>query len=95
MIIYRPHKGSFEKSILLAKEYNNEDEMKKDIVKDWGEDYISIEDIVIYGEPREEIRSGWKNMRSVCSKRFGNTDNIKEYGVPQCIGFCATEYLKS
>ena len=30
-------------------------------------------------------RIGWKNVRHVCVKRFGDEDFMKEYGCPQCL----------
>jgi len=91
MIIYRPHRGKLIDSIAEAKEFNNEDEMKKYIVEEW-DNYFSMEDIVIYDEIRKDDRIGWNDVRNVCTKRFGIQDNISEYGYPQCIGMCATDY---
>ena len=35
MIIYRPHRGSLADAMAEAKEFNNEQEMKEYIVKQW------------------------------------------------------------
>lgn len=91
MIVYRPHRGSLVKAMQEAKEFNNEQEMKEYIVKDW-QGYFSIEDIVIDNHPYNDERNGWKDTRYVCSNRFGKQDNLALYGVPQCIGMCATIY---
>ena len=93
MIIYRPHRGNLADAMVEAKEFNSEQEMKEYIVKQW-DGYFSIEDIVILGDPYNDERIGWEDTRYVCSKRFGDQDNIVKYGVPQCIGMCATKYIK-
>lgn len=93
MIIYRPHRGSLFDAMLEAKEFNNEQEMKEYIVKQW-DSYFSIGDIVIIDEPRNDKRIGWEDSKYVCSKRFGKQDNIALYGTPQCVGMCATIYNK-
>jgi len=48
--------------------------------------------LLLMVNPTYDNRSGWKDTRYVCTKRFGDKDNIKLYGVPQCIGMCATDY---
>ena len=93
MIIYRPHRGSLAEAMEEAKEFNNEQEMKEHIANQW-DGYISVDDIVITDNPHNDDRIGWKDTRYVCTKRFGEQDNIAVYGVPQCIGMCATEYKK-
>jgi hypothetical protein len=65
--------------------------MKEYIVKEW-DGYFPVEDIVIYGKSVNDDRNGWKDTRYVCTKSFGEQDNIKLYGCPQCIGMCATDY---
>lgn len=91
MIIYRPHRGSLSEAMDEAKEFKDIQEMKEFIVKEW-DGYFSVEDIVIEGKPTNDERIGWQDTRYVCSKRFGNQDNIAIYGVAQCIGMCATIY---
>lgn len=54
--------------------------------------FFSLLDIVIDGEAFDDDRCGWHDTRYVCVKRMGNKDYIKEYGLPQCIGMCATDY---
>ena len=49
---------------------------------------FEIYDIVINEESVEDKRNGWKDTRYVCVKRMGN----EIYPIPQCIGFCATDY---
>jgi len=93
MIIYRPHKGSLVDAMAEAKEFNNEQEMKEYIVKYW-DNYLSLDDIVIDDNPINDDRIGWKDTRYVCTKRLGEDDYMKKYGYPQCIGMCATNYVK-
>lgn len=93
MIIYRPHRELLADAMAEAKEFNSEQEMKEYIVKQY-DGYFSIEDIVILGDPYNDERIGWEDTRYVCTKRFGDQDYIVKYGVPQCIGMCATKYIK-
>jgi len=94
MIIFRPHRGSLIEAMAEAKEFDNVQEMKEYIVKDWN-NYFSIDDVVIINEPHEDERVGWKDTKYVCTKRFGEQDNIALCGYPQCIGMCATDYIKN
>ncbi len=91
MIIFRPHRGSLSEAMSEAKEFENEEQMKEYIVSKWY-GYISVEDIVIDDNARNDDRNGWKDTMYVCTKRMGDDDYIKEYGTPQCIGMCATDY---
>lgn len=91
MIIYRPHRGSLADAMAEAKEFNNEQEMKEYIVKQW-DGYISVDDIVIDDNAHNDDRIGWKDTRYVCTKRLGNDNYIEKYEHPQCIGMCATIY---
>lgn len=93
MIIFRPHRRTLDEAMAEAKEFETEEEMKKYISKDW-DGLIDVEDIVIDSRSVNDDRIGWEDSRYVCTKRFGNQDNMKLYGVPQCIGMCATIYKK-
>lgn len=93
MIIYRPHRSTLSQAMSEAKEFENEDDMKKYISEDWN-GLISFEDIVIDDEVTNDNRIGWKDSRYVCTKRCGKDNYMKLYGVPQCIGMCATDYKK-
>lgn len=93
MIIYRPHRGSLANAMEEVKEFNDELEMKEYIVKQWN-GHISFDDIVIADNPHNDDRIGWIDTRYVCTKKLGEDDYIKKYGHPQCIGMCATEYIK-
>ena len=75
------------------KEFESEYAMKKYIVEQWY-NMFSIEDIVLSEEIMNDERIGWEDTRYVCTKRLGNEDYIEKYGVPQCIGMCATKFLK-
>lgn len=95
MILFRPIKGSLSEAMQLVKEFETENDMKDYISKRWGGDYISFDDIIIDDKSFDESdRNGWKNTKYVLTKTMGDTDCIAEYGVPQCIGYCATEYDK-
>jgi hypothetical protein len=93
MIIYRPHRGRLDEAMKEAVEFNNIQEMKEYIVEEW-DGYFSVDDIVIGDDIMNDERNGWKDTRHVCTKWFGEDDNIKLYGCPQCIGWCATDYKK-
>ena len=59
------------------------------------DDETQADDIVINKESAvNDDRIGWEDSMYVCVKRMGSEDYIKEYGVPQCIGICATKYKK-
>jgi hypothetical protein len=92
MIKYRPHRGGLADSMAEAREFATIDEMKEYIYKIWndkpGKEWFSIEDIVIGKSIGNDDRIGWKNVRHVCIKRFGNEDYIEKYGCPQCIAWC-------
>ena len=99
MIIFRPHRGSLSEALEEAKEFNNVDEMKEYIVKQWNDGWtgrgklFTIDDIVI--DEKSVVcdeRCGWRDTMYVCVKRMGNEDYMKKYGAPQCIGMCATDY---
>jgi phosphate uptake regulator len=102
-MIYRPHRGGLRESLELAKEFKTEEEMKQFIYESYKKllddntvlTPFDIEDIVIkYDEKTDDNRCGWHDTMYVCVKRFYNQDYIKEYGCPQCIGMCATNYEK-
>lgn len=93
-IIYRPHGGGtvFD-SLEKAKEFDNIQQMKEYVVEQWN-NLFSDKDVVIMNESVEDKRINWKDVRHVCIKRLANEDYILKYGTPQCIGYCATEYIK-
>lgn len=92
MIIYRPHHEMLEDAMADAKEFDSIEEMKRYIVENAeeirGVKPFSVEDIVIGEYLCEDYRIGWKDVRHVCVKRYFD----EEYSIPQCIGYCATEY---
>lgn len=91
-IIYRPHRGgSVFDTIKEAREFNNIQEMKEYIVKQWDNNF-SIDDVMIKDESNNDDRINWKDVRYVCIKRLGKEDYMSKYGSPQCIGYCATDY---
>lgn len=93
MIIYRPHRGSLTDAMEEAKEFNSLQEMKEYIVGQWN-GYITVDDIVLDNDTICDDRINWDDVRYVCTKRMGSEDYIEKYGVPQCIGYCATVYSK-
>ncbi len=100
MIIYRPHRGSLEKSMKEAKEFKSFEELKKYLLEHYkrlvpGIVPFETGDIVIDDEDMcDDDRCGWHDTRYVCVKRFFEDDYMEMYGCPQCIGFCATNYEK-
>ncbi len=99
MIIFRPHRRSLDEALEEAKEFNNVEEMKEYIVKQWHDGWagqcelFTADDIVIDEESAVyDKRCGWRDTMYVCVKRMGNEDYMKMYGAPQCIGMCATDY---
>ena len=96
MVIYRPHRGGLAESMAEAVQFDDFNSMKEYIVKKdgevWGKPMLSVDDIVIDEEISSDERIGWKDVRYVCTKRYGSEDFIKKYGCPQCIGYCATKY---
>jgi hypothetical protein len=90
-IIFRPHRGSLKDAMKEVKEFDNEDEMKRYVVKQW-DSYFDITDVVIMDDTHEDNRIGWKDARFVCMKRLGKKDFMDLYGAPQCVGMCATDY---
>lgn len=96
MVIYRPHRGGLAEAMLEAKEFESFEDMKRYIYENAatnnGKKAFEIKDIVIGDDKSDDPRTGWKDTREVCIKRFFNANYIKLYGKPQCIGYCATEH---
>ena len=46
---------------------------------------FSRDDIIINEPIGDDDRIGWKNVRHICVKRYGN----EVYDIPQCIGMCS------
>lgn len=95
MIIYRPQRGGLQEAMLEAKEFENEEEMKRYIVKEHSKLFslppFDVCDIVINKKAFCDERIGWWDTRYVCVKRYFN----EIYDCPQCIGYCATDYRKN
>ena len=84
---YRPHRGSLEDSISLAKTFDSPSEMFDHIIKEWG-GLIDKEDLSIGKEDwGPDPRIDWPNCHYVLTKRCGETT----YDIPQCIGMCCYE----
>ena len=88
MIIFRPHRSSLDETMKEAKEFDDVEKMKEYIVELWNRKWhgsqklFTTDDIVINKES------------ALNDDRMGSEEYIKEYGVPQCIGICATKYKK-
>lgn len=101
MIIFRPNRRMLDEAMAEAKKFDTVEEMKEHIVKVWHEGWdgpeelFTVDDIVIDEKSAvKDDRIGWEDSMYVCVKRMGKTDYIKTYGIPQCIGMCATKYKK-
>lgn len=101
MIIFRPHRSSLDETMKEAKEFDDVEKMKEYIVELWNRKWhgsqklFTTDDIVINKESAvNDDRIEWEDSMYVCVKRMGSEDYIKEYGVLQCIGICATKYKK-
>ena len=99
MIIFRPHRSSLDETMKEAKEFDDVEKMKEYIVELWNRKWhgsqklFTTDDIVINKESAvNDDRIGWEDSMYVCVKRMGSEAYIKEYGVRQCIGICATNY---
>jgi len=100
MVIYRPHRELLEDAMKEVKEFNTFDDMKEHVVKTCGmlngASLFTVDDVVINEEyVNKDDRIGWQDSMYVCIKRLGNDDYMKIYGKPQCIGMCATVYMKN
>lgn len=96
MVIYRPHCGGLAEAMAEAREFESFEDMKRYIYEQ-AEDFngikpFEIEDIVVADDLHEDWRVGWNDSRHVGIKRYFNEDYMKKYGVPQCVGQCATDY---
>ncbi|MFR5022818.1 MAG: hypothetical protein ACLUCA_11120 [Mediterraneibacter gnavus] len=76
-------------SIDGAKEFDTIDQMYDYILNDWntGYDFFDREDLSISEDFGRDERINWKELRYVCTKRFGKDI----YDAPQCIGYCSIE----
>lgn len=85
---YRPHRGLLADAMAEAKEFSTIDEMLDYIYIDHKNKYgelFSRDDIIINDPIGDDDRIGWKNVRHICVKRYGN----EVYDIPQCIGMCS------
>lgn len=87
--MYRPHKGTLADSMAEKKEFLTKDEMFKYIARNtFGS--VSKEDLLIDEEMAvDDDRIGWKSVRMVLTKRYGDCDYMEKYNCPQCIGYCS------
>ena len=93
-VIYRPQRGSLERSVEDAIIFDSAEKMKEYIVDHYYKVFkykmFDIDDIVLNGEKEghEDERIGWHDVRYVCVKRMGEV----VYDHPQCIGMWATQW---
>lgn len=89
MIKYRPHKGMLSKSMKDEMEFDNIDQLYDYLLEYWNywDKIFEREDLSITKDFGQDDRINWKELRYVCTKRFG--ENI--YDIPQCIGSCSIE----
>lgn len=79
-----------------AREFESFDAMAKYIADWWadangGRRLFEPENVVLSGFEREDVRIGWRDVRTVCTRRFGGEDHS---ACPMGIGYCATDYDK-
>lgn len=91
MLIYRPHRGSLAEAMKEAKTFNSLEDIKNYVANEWNNlwryQILNQDDIVLDEESHDDDRIGWKDVHYLCAKKIGDEDYIKEYGLPQCIGF--------
>lgn len=102
MVIFREHRGGLAESMETAKVFSSFEEMKNHVYEIHKNFFFSmgynfppfeISDIVIDDTSKtDDERIKWHDTMYVCVKRYGNEDYIQKYGVPQCIGMCATDF---
>lgn len=81
-VLYRPHRGGRKESDAEAKEYNDIEDMKENIIKDfYTEKYFDKEDVVIHSRLAPYSETEYVHM--VCVKQFAG----EVYDYPQCIGY--------
>ena len=92
MIKYRPHRGGLAEAMAEAKEFDTIEEMKEHVWHTWNDwvvnrqcELFDIDDIVIGDIIGDDDRIGWKNVRHICVRRFGDQMFFEH---PQCIGWC-------
>lgn len=89
MVKYRPHKGMLTESTKDEMEFDTIDQMYDYILEYWNY-YGSILDRVDLSITRDfgrDDRTDWKELRYVCTNRFGES----KYDIPHCIGYCSIE----
>ena len=94
MYIYRPHRGSLDEAMRECKEFETKEAMIAFISVEssylTGKPLYDPQDIIIGSSVINDYRIGWKDCRHVLVKRMEN----EHFPIPQCIGWCATEYNK-
>ena len=89
MIKYRPHKGMLSESTKGEMEFDTIDQMYDYLLEYWNylDKIFEREDLSVTKDFGRDERINWKELRYVCTKRFGKDI----YDAPQCIGYCSIE----
>lgn len=91
MFIYRPKKYLLEDAMKEAKCFNSLDELKHYVVEYYSrfcQKVFDAEDLVLDDSSQgDDGRTGWKNDRYICTKRWGEENYIQKYGCAKCVGF--------
>lgn len=92
MVIYRPHRGGLEEAMGEVREFSGVEEMLAYIVQantdpERGPAF-GVEDLVLGGETRDDLRISWHDTRYVYTRRYHG----EVYNPPAPIGFCAEDY---
>ena len=89
MIKYRPHRGMLSESMKDEMEFDNIDQLYDYLLEYWNylDKNFEREDLSITKDFGRDDRINWKELRYVCTKRYGG--NI--YDIPKCIGCCSIE----
>lgn len=89
MIKHRPHRGMLSESMKDEMEFDTIDQMYDYLLEYWNywDKIFEREDLSVTKDFGRDERINWKELRYVCTKRFGKVI----YDVPQCIGYCSIE----
>lgn len=89
MIKYRPHRGMLSESMKDEMEFDTMDQMYDYLSEYWNywDKIFEREDLSVTKDFGRDKRINWKELRYVCTKRFGKD----RYDIPQCIGYCSIE----
>lgn len=90
--IYRPHRGSIDKSLKEVCVVRDLDSIKTHIIEEFSKYGVTLtpDDITFSEETHNDKRIGWEATRYVCVAHMGK----ERFDVPQCVGMCCdSEHL--